>query len=149
MATNNSCNYGLGNVNDQLVMTASGVQGFRGRSQSSASRTLNTVFQVSSTRDSQVSYSTDITCNLSLTGGQAGTVILEMATNSGFTTGVQTLSQFTNSNTGALTIGLSLTQTNTACLTGFIPSGNWVRIRTVNVTSTPTFTLQANQEVLL
>lgn len=152
MATNNSCNFSLGNLNETLTMTGTNVMAFRGRSQSAAARSLNSSFQVSPTRDCAVSYSVDISCTLSLTGGQSGTVILEMATNVGFTTGVQTLCQFTNSNTGALTIGLSLTQTNTACLTyPFIPSGNYLRLRTVTGigAAAAIFTYQVGSEVLL
>lgn len=118
-------------------------------SQSSPSRSLNIAYQVSTTRDSFAYYSVDTSCSLTLTGGQSGTVILEIATNSAFTTGVQTLSKATFSNTGALTIGLSLVQINTAQVSGFIPKNFWTRLRTVNNTGTPTFTFQAGQEVLL
>lgn len=149
MVTNNSSNYNLGNVNDQLVMTSAGTQGYRGRSQSSASRSLNSAFQMSATRDSKVNYCVDISCTSTLLGGQSGTVILEMATNSGFTTGVQALSQFTNSNSVSLAIAITVTQINTGCLSGYIPAGNYVRLRTVNNTGTPTFTYQCGQEILL
>lgn len=154
MATGNSCNFSLGITGQVLTMTSATTVAFASpgtatRSQSLSSRTLNTIFQPSSTRDATVSYSVDISCTLSLSGGMNGTVILEMATNAGFTTGVQTLSQFTNAQIGTLTIGLNITQTNTACLTGYIPFGNYVRIRTVTTTGTPTFTLQNGQEVLL
>lgn len=149
MVTNNSCNFALGSVNQVLTMTGTTTMTFRGRTQNSSSRTLNTVFQPSSTQDSTVSYSVDITCVSTLLGGQSGTVILEMATNSGFTTGVQTLSQFTNSNAVALAIAITVTQLNTACLNGYIPAGNFVRLRTVSNTGTPSFTYQVGQEVLL
>jgi hypothetical protein len=119
------------------------------RSQSAATRSLNTIFQVSATRWTTVRYSVDISTTVSLTGSQVGTVVLEMATNSAFTTGVQTLQQFSNGNSGTLVVGLVLTQLNTACLSGDIPPGNYVRLRTVNTTGTPTFTYQAGQEVLL
>lgn len=119
------------------------------RSQSAATRSLNSAFQVSTTRDSQVDYSVDVAATLSLVTGQSGTVVLEMATNSGFTTGVQTLSRYTNANSGSLTIGLNLTQIGTANLNGYVPAGNYVRLRTVNNTGTPTFTYQAGQETLL
>src|SRR4051812_13806506 len=49
------------------------------RSQASASRSLNSPFQVSSSRDSLVIYSVDISCSLSLTTGQTGTLFLEIA----------------------------------------------------------------------
>lgn len=149
---NNSCNFSLGEIGQVLTMIDSNKMAFQNpsnRFQTSVSRSLNTVFQISSTKDCEVRYSIDITCNLSLTGGTSGTVILEMATNSDFTENVQILNQFTNSNTGALTIGLSLSQTNTACLTGYIPAGNYVRIRTSNISGSPVFTYQTGQEVLL
>lgn len=118
-------------------------------SQSSATRALNTAFQVSTTRNSNVGYCIDISTTVSLSGSQTGTVVLEMATNSAFTTGVQTLQQFSNGNSGTLVIGLVLTQLATATLNAFVPAGNWVRLRTVNVTGTPTFTYQCGQEILV
>lgn len=149
MATNNSCNFSLGSVNQVLTMTGTNTMAFRGRTQSSASRSLNTIFQVSATQDSFVNYSVDISCTSTLLGGQSGTVILEMATNSGFTTGVQTLAQFTNANSVSLAIAITVVQLNTACLSGYIPAGNFVRLRTVNNTGTPTYTYQIGAEVLL
>lgn len=149
MVTNNSSNFSLGNVNEQLTMTATNTMAFRGRTQSSASRSLNTAFQASTTRDALVGYSVDISCTSTLLGGQAGALVLEMATNSGFTTGVQTLSQFVNSNSVSLAIAITVTQINTACVTGYVPAGNWIRLRTVNTTGTPTFTYTQGQETLL
>lgn len=119
------------------------------RSWAYTSRSLNSAFQISVSQDCEVVYSVDISCTLSLTSGASGTVILETATNSGFTTGVHTIAQATNSNTGTLAIGLNLTQIGTAVLKGIIPTSNWVRLRTVNNTATPTFTYQAGQEVLI
>lgn len=119
------------------------------RSQSSASRSLNTIFQINATRDCIVNYSVDISCTLSLTTGQSGTVFLEIASNSGFTTNVQELARFVNGNTGTLTIGLALTQNVTGTLSGYVPTGYYVRLRTVNNTGTPTITYRSGQEVLL
>jgi hypothetical protein len=118
------------------------------KSQSSATRALNTIFQVNATRWSTVRYSIDISTTVSLTGSQVGRVVLEMATNSAFTSGVQELQSFGNGNTGALVVGLVLTQLNTACLSGEVPPGNYVRLRTVNTTGTPTFTYISGQETL-
>jgi hypothetical protein len=118
-------------------------------SQSAASRTLNTIFQPSATRWTNVRYSIDISTTVSLTGGAVGRVVLEMATNAGFTTGVQELQSFGNGNTGTLVVGLVLTQLTTACLSGQVPPGNYVRIRTVNVTGSPSYTYISGQEVLL
>jgi hypothetical protein len=152
MATNNACNFALGTTGQVLTMTSNTAMAFANpsnRSQTSPSRSLNTIFQVSTTQDSLVNYSININCTLSLTGGQTGTVILEMATNSAFTTGVQTLSTFVNGNTGTLTIGLNITQIYGTNIIGYVPAGNFVRIRTVNTTGTPTFNFTQGQEVLL
>lgn len=119
------------------------------KSFSAASRSLNSAFQISSTRDSLVSYAVDIAATLSLTSGQSGNVILEYADNSGMTTNVVTVNSCINGNTGTLAIGLNLTQTATATVSGMIPAGKFVRIRTANITGTPTFTYRTGQEVLV
>lgn len=116
--------------------------------QSSATRSLNSAFQVSATQNSSASYSVDITSSLSLSGGTVGTVFLEICATSGFSSGVQTLDQFTNGQTGTLTIGLALSQVGTANLTGFIPAGYYARLRTASSTGTATFTYQKGQEVV-
>lgn len=119
------------------------------RSQSSASRSLNSAFQVSATRDAMVNYSVDIATAISLTTGQSGTVVLEIASDSGFTTNVQELGRLTNSQTGTLTLGLALNQTVTANVGGYVPPAYYVRLRTVNNTGTPTFTYRSGQELLM
>lgn len=119
------------------------------RNQSSASRSLNSAFQPSATRDAFVNYSVDIACTLSLVTGQTGTVFLEIATNSAFTTGVQEIGRTVNGNTGTLTIGLNLTQNTTGTVGGFVPAGYYCRLRTDNTVGTPTFTYRSGQEVLM
>lgn len=114
------------------------------------SRSLNTVYQNSSSNQNLMgNYAVDIACTISLTTGQSGLVILEIADNSGFTTNVQELNRCANTNTGTLTIGLNLTQTVTATLGGVVPPGKYYRLRTVNTTGTPSFTFRSSQEVLL
>lgn len=119
------------------------------RSYNYQTRSLNTCFQISSTRDAFVTYSVDIATSLSLTTGQQGTVYLRTYTNSSCTTGQQEITRFVNGQTGTLTIGLALTQNVTATLTGVIPSGVWIQLVTENNTGTPTFTARPGQEVLL
>ncbi len=119
------------------------------RSYSSPSRTLNSAFQPSTTRDAQVSYSVDIATSVSLAGGAVGTVFLEYADDSGFTTGVTEVGRTVNGNTGTLVDGLTLNQTATAQLNGIIPASKYVRLRTANTTGSPTFTFRSSQEVLL
>jgi hypothetical protein len=117
------------------------------RSQSSASRSLNTCFQVSSTRDVLANYSVEIAATLSLTGGTVGNAFLEIFTDSGCTTGTQELSRMTNGNTGTLTVGLNTVQTAAGNLTGYIPAGGYVKIRTTSTTGTATFNYRSGQEV--
>ena len=119
------------------------------RIQASASRSLNSVFQINASRDSLVNYSIDISCSLSLTSGQSGTVFLEIASNSGFTTNVQEIARFSNANSGTLTIGLNLIQAITGTLSGYVPLAYYCRLRTSNVVGTPTFTYRSGQEILL
>lgn len=113
------------------------------------SRTVNTAFQISTTQDAEVNYSVDITTSVSLSGGASGTVFLEYADNSAFTTNVKSVSQYTNANTGTLVVGLTLNQIGTAALSGLIPASKYVRLRTNNNTGTPTYGTPVSQEVLL
>jgi hypothetical protein len=119
------------------------------RTQSSASRSLNTCFLASSTRDILANYSVEIAASLSLTGGTVGNAFLEIYNDSGCTTGTQEISRVTNGNTGTLTIGLNTVQTSTGNLTGYVPAGKYVQIRTTSTTGTATFAYRSGQETLL
>lgn len=119
------------------------------RSFANPSRTLNSSYQISATRDAMVSYAVNIAAALSLSGGQTGTVTLQYADDSGFTTNVVSVNSATNGNTGTLTIGLGLTQTGTAGVSGIIPAGKYVKLVTANTAGTPTFSYLSGQEVLL
>lgn len=118
------------------------------RSQSAATRSLNTAFQVSATRDAWVSYSVQITVTASIAGGQNGDVVLEIASDSGFTANVQTLAISGLGQTYTLAIALQGIQPQTGTITGYVPAGYYTRLRTVNVTGTPSFSYRAGQEVL-
>jgi hypothetical protein len=115
----------------------------------STTRSLNTAFQISTTSAAFATYTVDVATTLSLTGGQTGTVTLQYADDSSFTSNVVNVQSSVNGNTGTLTVGLDLTQTSTASVTGVIPAGKWVRIATANTAGTPTFTYRAAQEVLM
>ena len=119
------------------------------RSQSSATRSFNSPFQVSTTRDASVFYSASILNALSLAGGSVGAIILEIATNSGFSSGVQELGRISNSNTGTLVIGLALNDSVATQLSGYVPAGYWVKLRTATSSGTPTYTYLSGQEVWL
>ncbi len=118
-------------------------------SQSSQSRSLNSAFQISSTRAAMVFYSVRIVTTASIGGNQDGDVILEIASDSGFTTNVQTLSITQNAQAISLAIVLNSVQTQTGVLSGFVPAGYYTRLRTVNTTGTPTYTYRSGQEVLM
>jgi len=118
-------------------------------SQSSATRTLNSIFQVSATRGAFVFYSVQITVTASIAGGQDGDCILEIASDSGFTTNVQTLMVSPSSQTYTLAIALQGVQKGPVNVSGYIPAGYYARIRTVNNTGTPAFLYRAGQEVLM
>ena len=109
-------------------------------------RSLNTAFQISTTNNAIVTYTVDITCTLTLSGGQTGTVTLEYADDSGFTTNVKTVCRPSSSNSGALSLGLSLTQVGGGAVSGVIPASKFVRLLT---SGTCTFTLQNAEEVLV
>lgn len=112
-------------------------------------RSLNSIFQPSPSRDTIVTYSIDIACTLSLSGGQTGTVFLEVADDVDFTTNIQEISRTVNGNTGTLSIGLNITQNCTAQLSGCIEAAKFVRIRTANTTGTPTFNYRSGQEAIV
>lgn len=118
------------------------------RSQAAATRSLNTAFQISATRDAWVSYSVQITVTASIAGGQNGDVVLEIASDSGFTANVQTLAINGLGQTYTLAIALQGVQPQTGVVTGYVPAGYYARLRTVNNTGTPAFSYRAGQEVL-
>lgn len=118
------------------------------RSQSAASRTLNTAFQVSTTRDALVNYSVQCTITASIAGGQSCDVVLEIATDAAFTAGVQTVGIIGTGQTYTLAVAIQGVQPQTAQVTGYVPAGYYARLRTVNVSGSPTYAYRAGQEVL-
>lgn len=104
----------------------------------SGARNFNQAYQISSTRPTTISVSVQISCNLSLTGGQAGNVQLQISPNG--STGWLTVAQFTASNTGTLTIGLNTTQISGGQLVfEDLPAGYYWQLVTTNTTGTPTY----------
>lgn len=117
-------------------------------SQSSASRSLNAAFQINTTRAAMVTYAGSITTTANIAGGQDGTIILEIASDSGFTANVQTLSSCRNSQVYTLAVAIQGVQQIVTPLHGWVPAGYYVRLRTVSTTGTPTFSFVSGQEVL-
>lgn len=113
---------------------------------SSPGRSLNTVFQPSTTNAVAVFYDVDVTAGLSLSGGTTGRVQLLSDASNPPTTIRRNMG---NGNSGALTIGLSLNQLVTMGLSYIVPIGHFVKLVTVNTTGTPTFSLAAQTEEVL
>lgn len=133
---------------------ATGPQGAAGTpaptpNQSSATRSLNLAFQISSSRATLVVYSVRITTTVSIGSNQDGDVILEIASDSGFTSNVQTLSIGENGQTVSLAIALNSVQTQTVVVSGYVPIAYYVRLRTVNNTGTPSYLYRTGQEILM
>lgn len=118
------------------------------RSQSAATRPLNTAFQVSTTRDALVNYSVQCTITASIAGGQSCDVILEIATDAAFTAGVQTVGIIGTGQTYTLAVAIQGVQPQTAQVTGYVPAGYYARLRTVNVSGAPSYQFRAGQEIL-
>lgn len=116
-------------------------------SQSSASRSLNSAFQPSSTRNVLAIYTVQLTITASITGGQNGDVILEIASDSAFTTNVQTIGVSGFGQTYTLAIALQGVQPDKRQVMGIIPAGYYARLRTVNNTGTPSYSYVAGQEI--
>lgn len=113
-----------------------------GKTVNSTARALDTVFQVSATKEADVRYTIEISAAMTLTAGQTGRVHLEISANG--TTGWQEVGRAQNGNSGALTIGLALTQLGGGQICGIIPAGYYVRLRK---SGTGTFTFICSQEV--
>lgn len=118
------------------------------RSQASATRALNSAFQISATRDAFVSYSVQTTVTASIGGGQDGDVFLDIASDSGFTANVQSLAVAPCSQTYTLAIALQGVQKCAANLAGYVPAGYYARLRTVANTGAPVFAYRLGVEVL-
>jgi hypothetical protein len=141
----NPCHFGFGGAAEYTPSCMEVVP----PSQVSVSRSLNSAFQVSTTRNALVTYSVRISTTATLSGGQTGDVVLEIASNSGFSSNVQTLSMAENGLSIGIAISITVDQVQTFTVSGFVPAGYYVRLRTVNTAGLPTFAYRAGQEVLL
>jgi hypothetical protein len=118
-------------------------------SQAAATRSLNSAFQPSTTRNVLVFYTIQLTITASITGGQNGDVILEIASDSGFTANVQTIGITGFGQTYTLAIALQGVQPDKRQVMGIVPAGYYARLRTVNNTGTPSYSFIAGQEILI
>lgn len=142
---------------DSTVPGPQGIQGPPGAAgstaptptQSAATRALNTIYRVSTTRPAWVTYSVQLTVTATIAGGQNGDVVLEIASDAGFTTAVQTLSISGLGQVYSLAVAIQGVQPQTGVVSGFIPAGYYARLRTVNNTGAPTYLFRAGQETVM
>lgn len=119
------------------------------RVQASATRTLGSIFQPSATRDVLALYSVQITTTSTVSAGQAGDVVLEIASNSAFNANVQTVGIASNSQVYSVAVAIQGVQVVTGQVSGMIPAGYYARLRTVSTSGAPTFAYRAGQEISL
>lgn len=109
------------------------------------SRTLNSCYQISATKDARFHYTVDVTTALSLTSGAQGTVTMTSYTNSACSTGAQVVTDGTAAQTGSLVIGLNVSQVISVAIDGDAKGGTWLKMTTANTVGTPTFSLRGAQ----
>lgn len=108
-----------------------------------------TGFQISSTQDSIVNYSITISTTSTLTGNSSGYVALEISPTNSSTAGDWVeIGRSPSGQSNTLVIGITLNQTGGGQLGGIIPAGYYCKLRSVNVSGTPTYTYNSGQEVL-
>lgn len=111
--------------------------------------TIGTCFQLSATRDVQVSYAVDITVTLTLTGGARGSTFLRSYSDSACSVAQQTLASGSSGLPASLSVTVGLQNLGTVTLPAIVPAGAWVRIETSSDAGTPTFAARSGQEVQL
>lgn len=107
---------------------------------------VTTATQLSTTRDTEVTYAFDATVTISLIAGQSVRATLTYADNSGMSTNPVVVDSSITQNSGVL----NLTQLNTLKVSGMIPANKYRKV-TFAITggSTAPSTISAGQEVLL
>lgn len=109
-----------------------------------------TGFQPSSTRNTFASYNITITSTATIAGNASGTVVLEVApTNSATPSDWLEVSRLTNGQSLSLALTLQSVQTIAGHLSGIVPAGYYVKVRSINNAGTPTYSYNSGLEVLL
>lgn len=107
-------------------------------------------YQISATRDYEVSYSVTTVTTATIGGASSGYIVLEIATtNSSTASDWKEIARSTNGQTITLAVALQSVQTIGSSLTGLVPAGYYARIRSVTVSGTPSFSYTSGQEYTL
>lgn len=105
-------------------------------------------FQLSNSKGAWVTYSTTVVATSSISGSQLGVVLLEEAATDSTTASDWTEIGRNSSGTSyTLAIAVQGVQTGAASMICWVPSGYWIRLRTVS-TGSPTYTFNSGQELL-
>lgn len=108
------------------------------------SKTLNSYFQVSTTRDAFVSYSVRVDTNATVLLGELANVNLTIAdNNSGLNAAI------ISGGPCGVGSGLVVSLSNTSVVAGCVPAGKWARINATDIIGAAVFTFSVGQEVLL
>jgi hypothetical protein len=106
-------------------------------------------FQVSSTREADIQYAVTIGTSVSLSGNSSGYVVMEVCSTNSSTPGDWIeVDRVSSGQSGTLVIGLVLNQTGGGHIGAVLQRGWYARLRSVNVSGTPTYTYNSGQEVL-
>lgn len=107
-------------------------------------------WQISATRNASVFYSVNVNTTATIGGASDGYVVLEIApTNSATSSDWKEVSRTRNGQTITLALALNSVQNIGSELMNVIPAGYYVRLRSVNVSGTPTYSYISGQEVQL
>lgn len=107
-------------------------------------------WQLSSTRDASVFYSVNVNTTATIAGNADGYIVLEVAaTNSTTASDWKEVSRTRNGQALSLALTLQSVQNIGGELMNIVPAGYYARLRSVNVSGTPTYTYVSGQEVLL
>lgn len=130
--------------------SSSGVASMSTTTRSIVTGTGATGFRLSTSTNANVNYSATITTTASIGSGTSGTLVLEeAATNSATSTDWAEVGRCTNGQTITLAIVLQSIQTIGCQLSAYVPTGYYVKIRSINTLGTPTYAFNSGQEVLL
>lgn len=108
-------------------------------------------FQISATRDAIVNYAVSIVTTATIGGASEGYETLEVAPTNSATPGdwFEIGSRCRNGQTITLAVALQSAQTTGCNLSGIVPAGYYAKLRSVNVSGTPTYSYISGQEVQL
>lgn len=120
--------------------------GFGSITETTPSRSLGTAFKPSASAPTFVAYSARVVASLTLSGGQAGRIELLSDTANPPTT---VRCRVAGGATGTGLIGLTATNTMEGVLSYLVPTNHFVLLRSVDETSTPTYSITTQSEEVL